>query len=336
MIAHGRLVTPLPNLVVQPLEPGILKSIEVRIGQVVRKGEVLATLDPTFATRRHQPVRPRARDTLALQIDRLEAELDGSRLPGAGATGDSPQRNSRSDCWPSAGPPMPRACVSSTRPSQACAPPWRPTGATSRPWPARSSRWRTWRPCTWPWRPSRWAPRPTCWQVQAQRLEVERDHTLAVNRQRRRSSARSPPPRPSVRPSSSPGARRPWRSSPTALQQRDEVNEQLAKAQRRSELVTLSAPADAIVLEIGKKSVGSVVQDAETLFVLVPLDAPLEAEVEVSPADVGEIRVGDTARIKIDAYPFQKHGTITGKVINVSADTFSRQNRHGRSRPTTT
>jgi hemolysin D len=71
------------------------------------------------------------------------------------------------------------------------------------------------------------------------------------------------------------------------------------------------------------------VQDAEPMFVLVPLDAPLEAEVEVSPADVGEIRVDDAARIKIDAYPFQKHGTIKGKVINVSADTFSRQNGFG-------
>jgi HlyD family secretion protein len=115
----------------------------------------------------------------------------------------------------------------------------------------------------------------------------------------------------------------------TALQSREEVNEQLAKAERRSELVTLSAPADAIVLEIGKKSVGSVVQGAETLFVLVPLDAPLEAEVEVSPSDVGEIRVGDTARIKIDAYPFQKHGTIQAEVANVSADAFSRQSALG-------
>lgn len=38
-----------------------------------------------------------------------------------------------------------------------------------------------------------------------------------------------------------------------------------------------------------------------------------------------EIRIGDIARIKIDAYPFQKHGTVKGSVLNVSADTFSRQ-----------
>jgi hemolysin D len=73
------------------------------------------------------------------------------------------------------------------------------------------------------------------------------------------------------------------------------------------------------------KSVGPVVRNAETRCVRVPLDAPLEAEVAVSPADVGEIRMKDAARVKIDAHPFHKQGTITGKVGEVSAETFNRQ-----------
>ena len=73
------------------------------------------------------------------------------------------------------------------------------------------------------------------------------------------------------------------------------------------------------------KSVGPVVRNAETRCVRVPLDAPLEAEVAVSPADVGEIRMKDAARVKIDAHPFHKQGTITGKVGKVSAETFNRQ-----------
>jgi hemolysin D len=42
VVAHGRLVNPLPNIVVQPLETSIIQSIDVRVGQVVKKGEVLA------------------------------------------------------------------------------------------------------------------------------------------------------------------------------------------------------------------------------------------------------------------------------------------------------
>ena len=49
VVAQGRLVNPLPNIVVQPLETSIIQKIEVRVGQVVRQGQVLATLDPTFA-----------------------------------------------------------------------------------------------------------------------------------------------------------------------------------------------------------------------------------------------------------------------------------------------
>jgi HlyD family secretion protein len=48
VIAHGKLVNPLPNIAVQPLDTSIIQSIDVRVGQVVKKGQVLATLDPTF------------------------------------------------------------------------------------------------------------------------------------------------------------------------------------------------------------------------------------------------------------------------------------------------
>lgn len=36
VVAQGRLVNPLPNVVVQPLETAVVQSIDVRAGQVVR------------------------------------------------------------------------------------------------------------------------------------------------------------------------------------------------------------------------------------------------------------------------------------------------------------
>ena len=41
--AQGKLTSPLPNVVLQPLETSIVKSVDVRIGQVVKKGDQLAT-----------------------------------------------------------------------------------------------------------------------------------------------------------------------------------------------------------------------------------------------------------------------------------------------------
>jgi hemolysin D len=69
--------------------------------------------------------------------------------------------------------------------------------------------------------------------------------------------------------------------------------------------------------------VGSVVREAETLFVLVPRDVPLQAEVKVEGRDIGQVALGQAVRIKFEAFPFQKYGTATGEVRVVSQDTFS-------------
>ncbi len=59
--ARGRLVTPSVNIVVQPLETSIIKSIDVQIGQLVQKGDKLATLDPTFSAADEAQLRTRLR-----------------------------------------------------------------------------------------------------------------------------------------------------------------------------------------------------------------------------------------------------------------------------------
>ena len=58
----------------------------------------------------------------------------------------------------------------------------------------------------------------------------------------------------------------------------------------------LTAPADAIVLDVAQRSVGSVMKEAEPLYTLVPLDSPLEAEVLVTPAMDTLLRLDHHAR----------------------------------------
>jgi HlyD family secretion protein len=106
---------------------------------------------------------------------------------------------------------------------------------------------------------------------------------------------------------------------------RDSIREQLQKAERRQELLTLVSPIDGVVLDIAKLSPGSVVREAETFFTLVPLGVPLEAEVQIDAADVGNIRVGHAAQVKIDAFPFQRHGTLAATVRTLSQDSFRRE-----------
>ncbi|TXH40842.1 MAG: HlyD family type I secretion periplasmic adaptor subunit, partial [Burkholderiaceae bacterium] len=94
VIGRGRLVTPLPNIVVQPLEQAILKTIQVRVGQTVRKGAVLATLDPTFAEADASQLGARS-DSLGMRARRLEAELQGRTPIDAGGAHSQQQVQTR-------------------------------------------------------------------------------------------------------------------------------------------------------------------------------------------------------------------------------------------------
>jgi HlyD family type I secretion membrane fusion protein len=112
----------------------------------------------------------------------------------------------------------------------------------------------------------------------------------------------------------------------------DLTRDGLDKAQKLQDLTSLDAPADAIVLKIGKLSQGSVAPGSGTdaltpgtdpLFTLTPLDAPVEAEVDVATSDIGFIEVGQHVQLKLDAYPFIRHGTAKGVVKTISEGSFS-------------
>ena len=56
---------------------------------------------------------------------------------------------------------------------------------------------------------------------------------------------------------------------------------------------------------------------------LMPARAPMEAEVRISSRDVGFVRAGDPAILKIDAFNFFEHGTAKGRVRWISEGAFT-------------
>lgn len=111
------------------------------------------------------------------------------------------------------------------------------------------------------------------------------------------------------------------------------TRKELAQASQMAEYVELRSPEDAVIHEIAPISQGSAIREAETLFTLVPTGGTLEVEVEIKAEDIGRIKLGDTAKIKISAFPFQKYGTIPGIVRVISEDSFSRQAEGGTGQP---
>jgi HlyD family type I secretion membrane fusion protein len=105
--------------------------------------------------------------------------------------------------------------------------------------------------------------------------------------------------------------------------QLEEAQGDLTKAKKHSDLANLVAPVDAVVLKVPQLSLGAVATDAEPLFSLMPLNAPLEVDAQVDAKDSGFVKVGDPVRIKFETYRFLEHGTAEGVVRTISQDSFT-------------
>jgi hemolysin D len=119
----------------------------------------------------------------------------------------------------------------------------------------------------------------------------------------------------------------------------ERLTQELAKLSHRQELLELRAPQAGIVKDLATHTAGTVAAPGTILMTLVPEGDRLVAEVWVSNHDVGFVRPGQGAKLKLAAFQFQKYGMLDGKVVHVNADASeppSPNNRQdvGRERPT--
>lgn len=110
-----------------------------------------------------------------------------------------------------------------------------------------------------------------------------------------------------------------------AEQSRTTIKKSLDKVLQLNNYIQLRAPCDAIVHEIANFPVGSAVREAEALITLVPINCEIEVEAEIPSQDIGKVKQEFPVRIKLNAFPFQKHGTLAGKIRTISEDTFQKQ-----------
>jgi membrane fusion protein, hemolysin D len=96
--------------------------------------------------------------------------------------------------------------------------------------------------------------------------------------------------------------------------------QEVAKAEQKAELQRLTSPIHGVVQQLAVHTVGGVVTPAQQLLVVVPQDHPVEVEAQVENKDVGFVREGQPVEIKVETFLFTLYGTIPGKVLSVSDD----------------
>jgi hemolysin D len=108
-----------------------------------------------------------------------------------------------------------------------------------------------------------------------------------------------------------------------AQKDRDDTIQSLIKAEKKVDFMEIRAPVSGTVQQLSITTIGQVVQAGEQLMTVVPDGEHLEIEALVLDQDIGFVKAGQNAVIKVDAFPFTRYGTITGTVVRVSRDAVS-------------
>jgi HlyD family secretion protein len=316
--AQGLVVARAPTVVVQPLEASILRSIEVHPGDVVHAGEVLARLDPTFATADMGALVAQV-STLQAQVSRMQAEVENRPFSYSGLDPNMALQ----------------AAIYGQRQAefnfklenyQQKADSLSATIARSRADVATYS--------------DRLAYAKS---LESMRIELEHLNVgsklntlsamdtraeMAGNLANAQQQAVGGQRDLAALIAERNGYIQNWHSEiadklTDALGKLSDARESLNKAQLRRQLVELRAERDGTVMAVGKVSVGSVLTAGQQLITLVPTDAPLEVEVNIAGTDDGYVHVGDSVDIKFDTFPYTQYGLAHGIVRIVSPDSFS-------------
>lgn len=118
-----------------------------------------------------------------------------------------------------------------------------------------------------------------------------------------------------------------------------ELDGQISQAQQTLKYQKLTAPSDGVVFDL-KARPGFVPQpsQAEALLKIVPDGCPdavkdaekgcLVAEVDVTNEDIGFVRVGQKADIRVDSFPYSEYGDIKGEVLSIGSDALPPDETH--------
>jgi HlyD family secretion protein len=315
--AQGKVVAENPTSVVQPLETAIVRSIDVQEGQTVKKGDLLARLDPTFATSDAGAVQAQV-DSYQAEVDRLTAEAQNKPYSPRTA---SPIAMTQELIYA-------QRIAEHTYKMQGYQQKIDSLQAQIQKAMSDINVYR-----------DRLA---LAKELEAKRMELEKlgvgsvinrmsatDSRLEVERTLAAATAQAAQGANDLQAmvAERDGYDQNWHGQVNqdltdASRKLSDARENLNKANLRKKLVEIRADQDEVVLNIAKVSPGAVMQSGETLMSLTPVDAPLEVEMNVAGTDAGFVHPGNPVTIKFDAFPFTQYGGAEGTVRVVSPDSF--------------
>jgi HlyD family secretion protein len=107
------------------------------------------------------------------------------------------------------------------------------------------------------------------------------------------------------------------------------LSQELEKLSHRQGLAELRSPTDGVVKDLATQTPGAVLAPGTVLLTLVPDGEALVAEVWLANQDAGFVAGGQSAKLKLASFPFQRYGMLDARVARVSADSTERAGNSG-------
>ena len=102
-----------------------------------------------------------------------------------------------------------------------------------------------------------------------------------------------------------------------------QAESELEKYQLSLEYQKITAPVNGYINSIAVNNIGETVTSAQQIATIVPADTPVEMVCYVKNMDIADIQVNMNAEIKLEAYPYNKYGTVKGTVKYISPSSFN-------------
>jgi len=110
------------------------------------------------------------------------------------------------------------------------------------------------------------------------------------------------------------------------LAEQARLTQALSGMQDRIRRTEVRSPVKGTVKELLVNTVDGVVRAGDQLLSIVPWEDKLLIEARIKPSDIGRLRIGQNATVKVSAYDFAIYGGMDARLIQISPSTFLTEN----------
>ncbi|MEA5576395.1 HlyD family secretion protein [Anabaena sp. UHCC 0451] len=106
----------------------------------------------------------------------------------------------------------------------------------------------------------------------------------------------------------------------------NQTQKELEKLENQIKKSIITATSNGIILTLNLRNTGQVVRASESIAEIVPNHASLFIKAIIPTAEIKKVAVGQKVQLRVDACPYPDYGTLKGVVKTISPDVMRTQN----------